>query len=74
MALAENVIMFSGTVPGDYDANLILELAARQKLTSAIVIGYDADGDFMFTSSMGSGPECLWLIEMAKKKLLEAGE
>ena len=74
MALADNVVMFNGVVPGDYDASLILELCARKSLKSAVVIGYDQDGDFVFTSSMGSGPECLWLLELAKKRLMEVGD
>lgn len=74
MALAENVIMFHGVTPNDYDAKVVLEACARRDVKDVVVIGWDADGDFLFTSSMGSGPECLWLLEKAKAALLKAGE
>lgn len=74
MALADNVKMFPGITPNDYDANFVLELSARQPLKTAIVIGEYENGDFFFTSSIAGGPECLWLLEMAKLKLMKAVE
>jgi hypothetical protein len=74
MALADNVKLFTGETPNDFDAKVILEACARRNVTSVVIIGWEDDGDFLFTSSMGDGPECLWLLEMAKKKLLETGD
>lgn len=74
MALADNISMFPGITPNDYDANIMLEAATRAELDNVIIIGWDKNGDMFFSSSMGDGPECLWLIEKAKKSLLEAGE
>ena len=74
MALAENVAMFPGISPNDYDAKLMLEAASRADLDSVIIIGWDKDGEMFFSSSMASGHECLWLIEKAKTALLMAGE
>lgn len=74
MALADNVRMFTGTTPNDFDANIMLEAATSANLESVIIIGWDKDGDMFFSSSMGDGPECLWLIKKAEKALLEAGE
>lgn len=74
MALPDNVKMFTGTTPNDYDANIMLEAATRADLDSVIIIGWDKDGDMFFSSSMGDGPECLWLMEKAKAELLKAGE
>lgn len=36
-----------------------------------ILIGWDGDDDFRFASSYADGGTVLWLLEKAKKKLLE---
>ena len=74
MALPDNVALFTGISPNEYDANIMLEAAVRQDLENVIIIGWDKDGEMFFSSSMGDGPECLWLIEKAKMALLTAGE
>ncbi len=74
MALADNVRMFPGISPNNYDASLMLQAADRADLSSVVIIGWDDNGDLFFSSNVGSGPECLWLIEKAKKALLEVGE
>lgn len=74
MALADNVSMFPGISPLDYDPKIILEVSARQDLTEVVVIGWHENGDMYFTSSMADGPECLWLIEKAKLALLNVGD
>lgn len=43
-------------------------------LQSVVICGYDVDGDFYFASSEANGAEVIWLLEMAKKKLLEIGD
>jgi hypothetical protein len=48
--------------------------AAIGKVTDAIVIGWDNDGEFYFASSKAGGPEVLWLLKLAEKKLLEIGD
>lgn len=40
------------------------------KLQDSIVIGYDHDGDFYFSSSLADGGDVLWLIETAKRVLM----
>lgn len=57
----------------DLDPDRVLSKAIG-KLNSALIIGYDKDGDEYFSSSVSSGPECLWLLERAKKKLMEVVE
>lgn len=51
----------------------VIDGASAANLKSAIVIGYDENGEFYFASSEADGPSNLWDLEMAKKKLLEAG-
>lgn len=45
--------------------------AAMQDLAEVVILGYTKDGDFYFAASESSGPEVLWALEYAKKKLLE---
>jgi hypothetical protein len=40
------------------------------KMKNAVVIGWDKDNDFYFASSQADGGDILWLMELAKKKLL----
>jgi hypothetical protein len=49
----------------------IIKRASEANLTSVVVIGYDADGDFWFASSDADGGGVLWLLELAKKELFE---
>lgn len=74
MALADNVALFPGISPNDYEPNIMLEAATRAELESVIIIGWDKDGELFFSSSIADGPECLWLLEKAKASLLTAGE
>jgi len=58
----------------DIPPTRILAKAAAAKLESVVVIGFDKEGDFYFASSKADGSDVLWLIELAKKKLLELGD
>lgn len=57
----------------DIPPEKILRKAAKKELTDVLVIGWDAAGDFYFASSMAAGPDCLWLIKLAEKGLMEVG-
>ena len=57
----------------DLDPDQVLQ-AAIGNLKCAIVIGYDADGDEYFASSMADGADVLWLLERCKLKLLRTDE
>lgn len=58
-----------------------LNIPPERVLTSAIgavkdavVIGWDKDGEFYFASSIANGPDVNWLLDLAKKKLIEIGD
>ena len=57
----------------DIPTERVLRKATDSELKTAVVVGWDADGDFYFASSVADGGDVLWLLELAKKKLLEAG-
>ncbi len=68
------VLTYTGVTTLDCPAERILDLAAKADLDAAVVVGWTKDGEFYFASSVADGPEVLWLIEIAKKKLLTIGE
>lgn len=43
---------------------------ALEKLDGVVLVGWDKQGEFYFSSSYASGPEALWLLEKAKTELL----
>ena len=51
----------------------VLAMAAGSKLQTAIVIGWDDNGDLYFDSSEPDGAEVNWLLDQAKKDLLAGG-
>lgn len=57
----------------DVPAERILGGALETGLEKALVVGWTAEGEFYFASSLADGGEVLWLLEMAKRRLLEAG-
>lgn len=66
-----NVIEWNGVTSLDMPADRILENAKGQ-LEGVIVIGYRTDdGSEFFASSYADGGDALWLLERAKKKLLD---
>lgn len=74
MSLDENVVMFPGVTSQDYDPIVMLEAAMRTELADVVIIGWDTDGDFFFSSSKSEGPEVLWMLELAKSKLMDIGK
>jgi len=51
----------------------ILGKAQKADLQAAIVIGWNKDDEFYFASTYADGPEALWLLEVAKLRLLKIG-
>ena len=58
----------------DHDPNVMLELAKNGDLKEVVILGFDKAGDFFFSASKSGGPDVLWLLELAKKQLLEMGD
>ena len=66
----DNVIEFNGITKLDLEPDRVLE-NTKGKLKSFLIIGYDTDDEFYFSSTLANAGEMLWLIELAKKQLLE---
>lgn len=69
--MSENILVFDGVSRLDLPAERVLQSAIDAKIESAVVLGYDSDGEFYFASTKADGGEVMWLMEIAKKKLLE---
>lgn len=68
-----NVVRFTGITKLDIHADHVLE-SAIGKLEGVVVLGYDKDGQEYFASSYADGGDMLWLLERAKKALLEMAD
>lgn len=51
----------------------IMADAAGAKLETAVVIGWDKDGEFYFSSSEPNGAEVLWMLMAAVHELIGLG-
>lgn len=65
----DNVKLFPGVTPLDFDADVMLN-AAMGKLKNVVIVGETVDGTEFFSSSVAGGPETLWMLERAKHKLM----
>lgn len=52
----------------------VLEAALEETLSEVVIVGYDEEGDFYFASSQADGGDVLWLLELAKQKLMRIAE
>lgn len=55
----------------DIPVERVIDGAKKADLETAVVIGWDKDGEFYFASNKADGADVLWLLEQAKKRLLE---
>ncbi len=54
----------------DLPVDTVLE-NAKSELDGAVIIGFDKEGELYFASTYADGGMVLWLMENAKKRLLE---
>ncbi len=57
----------------DLPADRILE-NTKGKMEGVVILGYDKDENEYFASSYADGGTVLWLLEMAKKRLLDVAD
>ncbi len=65
-----DVIVMDGWTKLDIPANRVLE-GAIDELDTAIVVGYDKDGNEYFATSIASIGDMLLILERAQKALLD---
>jgi hypothetical protein len=64
------VLRFNGITKLDLPAEQVLDGAREAELQACVVLGYDAQGDEFFASSMADGADVMWLLERLKQRLL----
>jgi len=67
--MTDNVIPLGNITSLDLPPDRILD-AAKGHMDSCVLLGWNCDGEIYFASSIADGGEVLWLLEMAKKQLL----
>ncbi|NIA72284.1 hypothetical protein HBA54_27195 [Pelagibius litoralis] len=68
--MAADVIEWGGITKLDLPPDRVLE-GAKGKLERVVVLGFTESGDVFFASSGADGGDVIWLMEKAKKALLE---
>jgi hypothetical protein len=71
---ADNVVDLDVITSLPMPSDKLLTKALENGVTNVVILGYDPDGDFYFASSDADGGDVLWLLEIAKKRLLETAE
>lgn len=67
------IVQFPGVTVLDLPADTILD-ALKGVAKDIVIIGWDINGDEIFTSTSADGGEVLWHLERAKLKLLRKGD
>jgi len=49
----------------------VLTGALERELEDVVVIGWSADGDMYFATSIPDGPNVMWLLELARNNLIK---
>jgi hypothetical protein len=68
-----NVTILRQVTRLDLPVERVLHGALDNGLSDAVVIGWDKNGDFYFAATYADGANVLWLLELAKTKLIKAG-
>lgn len=67
--MSNNVIDLPVITKLDINPERVLK-GAQDKLEDVVILGWDKEGGFYFASSQADGGDVLWLLELAKKELL----
>lgn len=65
------VTFLHGTTTMDIESSKVLSGGLRNCVKDVVLIGYDQDDELYFASAVGDVTKVLWLLEQAKKQLLE---
>lgn len=69
----DRTVTWPGVTRLDLPPERVLGAAADACPEHVVVLGWDAEGEFYATSTFADGAELLWLLEIAKAKLLKIG-
>lgn len=69
-----DVVELNNITKLDLQPERVIRGALEKELTDVVIVGWDPDGEFYFSSSIAAGSETLWLLEIARKRLIEIGD
>tara|TARA_R110000744_G_scaffold27003_2_gene66174 strand:+ start:40 stop:252 length:213 start_codon:yes stop_codon:yes gene_type:complete len=69
--MSDNVVHLDIPTKIDLPPEKVLENALSKIGDGVVVLGYNTEGDYYFSSSISDATEVLWLIEKLKQQLLE---
>jgi hypothetical protein len=72
--MSAKIVLFPGVTTLDLPPDRVLSRAGTAALASVVILGFREDGEFYFASSIANGPEALWLLELAKTRLIKIGD
>ena len=70
--MPDNVIPLGNITKLDVPVDRVCDKAKEKLEGGAVILGWDAEGDVFFASSIADGGEVLWLLEKCKQALLDA--
>ena len=71
--MTEKVLPFTGATTADLDADDILE-ANKNVYESFVLVGYTKNGEERMVTTTGDAAMIIWLLERAKKIVLESAD
>ena len=74
MSAEDNVTDLPVVTTLDLNPDRVLAQAQGECPEGVVVVGWDADGELYFASSLADGGSVLWLFEHAKRELLKEPE
>ncbi len=71
--MCADVVEFNGITRLDLPVDRIIARATEAGLTDVVILGFDKDGEFYSAASMADGGAMLWLLELARHRLIKIG-
>lgn len=69
--MTDNVVSLGNVTKLDLPTDRVLDACKGHCSEGVVILGFDDDGEFYFASSLADGGTVIWLLESAKKGLLE---
>jgi len=70
--MTAEIIGFTGETKLDIDPDQVLRAAVGKYPQGVLVIGWNEDGELAFASSIADVREMNWMLDLAKREILES--
>jgi len=69
--MTAKILGFTGDTTLDIDPDQVLRAAVGRYPNGVFVLGWTADGDLAFASSIAEAKDLNWMLDLAKRDILE---